>query len=70
MNMKKFTLDYKYLKCEDEELRDKMFIMELRKYQNYYIGSIEPVNRKLVKETFDIQMNTVIEYLDKIRKEK
>ena len=66
----KLTLDCKYLKCEDEDLRDKMFIMELRKYQNYYLGSIEPVNRKIVKETFDIQMNTVIEYLDKIRKRK
>lgn len=33
-----FSLDFNYIDCEDKDLRDKMFITELKKYQGYYMG--------------------------------
>ena len=32
------NLDFYYIDCEDKDLRDKMFITELKNYQGYYMG--------------------------------
>lgn len=65
--MKKFNLDFRYKDCEDTGIRDEMFVMELKKYQQYYLGSILPENRKMIKEALDIQLSTVVQYLKLIR---
>ena len=39
------NLDFYYIDCEDKDLRDKMFITELKKYQGYYMGSVEYEHR-------------------------
>lgn len=57
------NLDFNYIGCEDKDLRDKMFITELKKYQGYYIGSVEPEHRKEVKKAFDFQLEAVVYYL-------
>ena len=46
------NLDFYYIDCEDKDLRDKMFITELKKYQGYYMGSVEHEHRKEVKKAF------------------
>lgn len=63
----KFPLDFRYNNCEDKKLRDDMFILELKKYQSYYLGSINQEHRKEVQKAFDIQLSTVVEYLQMIR---
>lgn len=63
----KFPLDFRYKNCEDKKLRDTMFILELKKYQSYHLASINKEHRKEVQKAFDIQLNTIIEYLQKIR---
>lgn len=60
-------LDFYYIDCEDKDLRDKMFIIELKKYQGYYMGSVEPEHRKEVKKAFDFQLEAVVQYLKLIR---
>lgn len=65
--MKNFNLDFRYKDCEDTDTRDEMFVMELKKYQQYYFGSILPENRKMVKEALDIQLSSVVQYLQLIR---
>lgn len=32
------NLDFNYIYCWDKDLRDKMFITEIKKYQGYYMG--------------------------------
>lgn len=63
----KFPLDFRYKNCEDKKLRDEMFILELKKYQNYYLCRINKEHRKEVQKSFYIQLNTVLEYLQMIR---
>lgn len=57
------NLDFNYIGCEDKDLRDKMFITELKKYQGYYMGSVKPEHRKEVKKAFDFQLESVVYYL-------
>lgn len=61
------NLNFNYIGCEDKDLRDKMFIIELKKYQGYYIGSVKPEHRKEVKKAFDFQLEAVAQYLKLIR---
>ena len=61
------NLDFNYIDCEDKDLRDKMFISELKKYQGYYMGSVEHEHRKEVKKAFDFQLEAVVEYLKMIK---
>lgn len=61
------NLDFNYVYCWDKDLRDKMFITELKKYQGYYMGSVEHEHRKEVKEAFDFQLEAVVQYLKLIR---
>ena len=61
------TLDFNYIDCEDRNLRDNMFITELKKYQGYYVGSVEYEHREEVKKAFDFQLETVVQYLKLIR---
>ena len=61
------NLYFNYIYCCDKDLRDKMFITELKKYQVYYMGSVEPEHRKEVKKAFDFQLETVVQYLKLIR---
>lgn len=56
------NLDFNYIGCEDKDLRDKMFITELKKYQGYYMGSVKPEHRKEVKKAFDFQLESVVYY--------
>ena len=65
--MNKFNLDFRYKDCEDTDIRDKMFVMELKNYQQYYLGSVLPENRKMIKEALDLQLHSVVEYLKLIR---
>lgn len=62
-----FGLDFNYIGCEDKDLRDKMFITELKKYQGYYMGSVEHEHRKEVKKALDFQLEAVVQYLKLIR---
>lgn len=62
-----FNLNFNYIDCEDKDLRDEMFIIELKKYQGYYMGSVEPEHRKEVKKAFDFQLEAVVQYLKLIR---
>lgn len=57
------NLDFNYIDCEDKDLRNKMFITELKKYQWYYMGSVEHEHRKEVKKAFDFQLEVVVQYL-------
>lgn len=50
------NLDFNYIDCEDRNLRDNMFITEIKKYQWYYMGSVEHEHRKEVKKAFDFQL--------------
>ena len=61
------NLDFYYIDCEDKDLHDKMFITELKKYQWYYMGAVEPEHRKEVKKAFDFQLEAVVQYLKLIR---
>lgn len=61
------TLDFNYIDCEDMNLRDKMFITELKKYQGYYMGSVEYEHREEVKKAFDFQLEVVVQYFKLIR---
>ena len=61
------NLDFYYIDCEDKDLRDKIFITELKKYQGYYMGSVKPEHRKEVKKAFDFQLEAVAQYLKLIR---
>lgn len=49
-------LDFNYVYCGDKDLCDKMFITELKKYQGYYMGSVEHEHRKEVKKALDFQL--------------
>lgn len=62
------TLDFNYIDCEDRNLRDNMFITELKKHQGYYMGSVEHEHREEVKKAFDFQLEAVAQYLKLIRK--
>ena len=57
------NLDFYYIDCEDKDLRDKMFITELKNYQGYYMGSVEHEHRKEVKKAFDFQLEAFVYYL-------
>ena len=61
------NLDFYYIDCEDKDLRDKMFIAELKKYQGYYMGAVEHEHRKEVKKALDFQLEAVVQYLKLIR---
>ena len=62
------NLDFYYIDCEDKDLRDKIFITELKKYQGYYMGSVEYEHREEVKKAFDFQLEAIVQYLKLIRK--
>lgn len=52
----------------DPELRDKIFLLHLKKSQLKSIGILEkPEDRKIVKEVLDKQIEVVLEYLKLIR---
>lgn len=58
------NLDFNYVYCWDKDLRDKMFIpAELKKYQGYYMGSVEYEHREEVKKAFDFQLEAIVQYL-------
>lgn len=61
------NLDFYCIDCEDKDLRDKMFITELKKYQGYYMGSVEHEYREEVKKAFDFQLEAVVQYFKLIR---
>lgn len=51
---------YWCLNCEDQ---DKMFLHLLKKNQGYYMGSIIPEQREIVKKSLDLQLEAVKMYL-------
>ena len=61
------NLDFYYIDCEDKDLRDKMFITELKKYQRYYMDSVEYEHREEVKKAFDFKLEAIVQYLKLIR---
>lgn len=61
------NLYFYYIDCEYKDLRDNMFITELKKYQGYYMGSVEYEHREEVKKAFDFKLETVVQYLKLIR---
>lgn len=61
------NLDFNYVYCWDKDLRDKMFITELKKYQGYYMGSVEYEHREEVKKAFDFKLEAIVQYLKLIR---
>lgn len=48
------------LNCEDS---DKMFLHLLKKHHGYYMGSIIPEQREIVKKSLDLQLEAVKMYL-------
>lgn len=56
------------LDVEDAELRNKMFIMKMKKYSMYSLGQFEAKDRKIVYELLINQLNVFNMYLELIMK--